>query len=165
MPANIDPNKIDPNNIDLRDIQLPDPISWWPPALGWWLVLLAIILLSYVVYFLIKRWRKKQRSAKVLARKELDQIEQEFQHDSDQKKLIENISTLLRRTSLSNFPREECAGLTGENWLKFLDQNMIDDRFTNGVGRSLITAPYEKELKFDSDQLMSLCKDWIEALP
>ncbi|MFK8068730.1 MAG: DUF4381 domain-containing protein [Gammaproteobacteria bacterium] len=154
-----------PDNLELRDIQLPDPVSWWPPAVGWWLVLLGIILFLIAAIFLFKKWKTKRRSAKVLARKELQKIEQEFSNNSDQKLLIENLSTLLRRSSLSSFPREECAGLTGEEWLSFLDQVMQEERFSKGIGRSLITAPYEKKLNNNSDQLLSLCKDWIEALP
>ncbi len=153
------------DNLELRDIQLPDPVSWWPPAMGWWFVLVGIILFFIAAIFLFKKWQGKRRSAKVLARIELQKIEQEFSDKPDQKYLIKNLSTLLRRSSLSSFPREDCAGLTGEEWLSFLDQVMQGEHFTRGVGRSLITAPYEKEMNINAEQLLTLCKDWIEALP
>ncbi len=153
------------DNLDLRDIHLPDPISWWPPAIGWWLVLLGIILLLFVAFWLRKRWLEKNRSAKVLAQKELNFIHEEFQQHKDQKLLIEDLSTLLRRVCLSVFPRKNSAGLTGEKWLEFLDEVMQKPYFSEGIGRSLITAPYEKNPKIDVDELFILCKDWIEALP
>ena len=35
---------MDPEQIPLRDLHLPDAISWWPLAPGWWIVLgLALI--------------------------------------------------------------------------------------------------------------------------
>ena len=34
---------------NLRDIYLPEPITAWPPAIGWWaLILLGLLLLSYI---------------------------------------------------------------------------------------------------------------------
>ena len=32
----------------LRDIHLPEPVSWWPPALGWWLVAMTVMTLLIV---------------------------------------------------------------------------------------------------------------------
>ena len=26
----------------LRDIQLPEPISWWPLAPGWWVLIISV---------------------------------------------------------------------------------------------------------------------------
>lgn len=151
--------------LELRDIHLPDSVSWWPPAIGWWLVLFAIILCCVLVFWFRKRWLKKQRSAKVLAGKELNLIHEKYHQHKDQKLLIEDLSILLRRVCLSVYPRENSAGLTGENWLKFLDEVMDEKRFSQGAGRSLITAPYEKDPEINVDELFDLCKDWIEVLP
>jgi len=152
------------NDLELRDIHLPDPVSWWPPAIGWWLALSGVILFCVLVYWLRKYWLKKQRSAKVLAGKELDLIQKKYQQHHDQKILIEDLSVFFRRVCLSAFPREDSAGLTGEKWLVFLDSIMGGKRFLKGVGRSLITAPYEKNPQIATDELFALCKDWVEAL-
>ena len=33
------------NQPELRDIHLPDPLSWWPPAIGWWLLVIGSLAL------------------------------------------------------------------------------------------------------------------------
>jgi len=152
------------DTLDLRDIHLPDPVPWWPPAIGWWLVLLGVILLSILVFWLRKRWLKKQRSAKFIAQKKLKNIHNKYQQHKDQKLLIEEVSVLLRRVCLSVFPRENTAGLIGERWLIFLDDTLGDDRFSEGAGKMLITAPYEMEPEIDVAELIVLCKDWLEGL-
>ncbi|MFB0988929.1 MAG: DUF4381 domain-containing protein, partial [Gammaproteobacteria bacterium] len=34
----------------LADIHLPEPVSYWPPAIGWW-ILAAIVLFMLVILF------------------------------------------------------------------------------------------------------------------
>lgn len=42
----------------LRDIHLPEPISWWPLAPGWWaLIILCLALSIWLVSRAVQRWR------------------------------------------------------------------------------------------------------------
>ena len=43
------------SNLQLRDIHLPDAVSWWPPAPGWWL-LLGGLLLALLFIRVIRPW-------------------------------------------------------------------------------------------------------------
>ncbi len=153
--------------LPLRDIHLPDPISWWPPAPGWWALigLFVLLMVSVRIYFMIKQ----RRQVRVAALNALHQISADFESKRNAQQLVKDLSILLRRICLSYFPRADVAGLTGEKWLTFLDgcldwQN-ISDRFSQGSGRALITAPYQKSSEVDGDKLLSLCGVWIKALP
>ena len=52
------------------------------------------------------------------------------------------VSELLRRSMLAYAPRADVAGLTGEAWLAWLDQDLKEPRFLDGAGRSLLDLPY-----------------------
>ncbi len=154
-------------SLPLRDIHLPNPVSWWPPALGWWMliILLILVILSIKIFLVIKR----RRSVQIAAIKALKQISEAFKTDQDAHRLVKSLSILMRRICLSYFPRKKVAALTGEKWLLFLDECLdwgnLTDRFSQGSGRALITAPYQKRAEIDGDQLLFLCGHWIKALP
>ena len=66
-----------PNPLDqLRDIHLPEPISWWPPAPGWWILALASsVLLAWLLRFLYRRYKAKHYRRQALAQlKELQEL-------------------------------------------------------------------------------------------
>ena len=48
-----------PDLSQLRDIHLPPPVSWWPLAPGWWLLLGTLLLLTAIAFWL---WRRRRRS-------------------------------------------------------------------------------------------------------
>ncbi len=151
----------------LRDIHLPDAISWWPPAPGWW-ILLGLVLATFCTVWLVRRIQQS-RSVRVAALKALQAISADFAQDRDAHKLVKALSVLLRRVCLSYFPRSDVAGLTGEKWLEFLDQCLdwgnVPDRFSRGTGRVLITAPYQTHPSLEAEPLLDLCRHWIMALP
>ncbi len=153
--------------LQLRDIHLPDPVSWWPPAPGWW----ALLTLSILLFFSIRAFlrMKKARRVRVAALKELELLSTGFTQVPDAHHLVKALSVLLRRICLSYYPRFDVAGLTGEAWLAFLDKHLKGEqahaRFSKGLGRTLITAPYQAEAEIDGKGLLSLCRDWITALP
>ena len=58
------------------------------------------------------------------------------------------------------------AGLTGDDWLSFLDGRWGRDEFSAGIGRVLIYGPYAPENRVSADDvnaLNTLCLDWVRA--
>ena len=157
------------NELPLRDIHLPDPISWWPLAPGWWIIA-GIIVFIVIAFFII---RKIYRS-KALHREtnfEMERIKNRFIFNSNQYELIQSLSVLLRRSCISYYPRHETASLTGDHWLKYLDSTSPTfasntSRFFNGVGEIIANAPYmnpSAEIKTDVVELISLCETWLQS--
>jgi hypothetical protein len=154
------------NSLALRDIHLPDPISWWPPAPGWW-ILLSIIVLGLIIFVLWKKIQRKRRIKKA-ARTEFEIIRATYQNEMNPALLAQSISTLLRRICLSYYPHTHVPGMTGQQWLSYLDSTATIKGFQTSSGNILATAPYLPEDEcpdFDAEALLSLSEAWIEAQP
>jgi len=152
--------------LPLRDIHLPEPISWWPPAPGWWLVLISIVLLAFVLRWAYTRRQKKRAWRDSL--KALAEIRLEFSQSQSPAKLLRDLSVLMRRSCITFYPRSLSAGLTGDDWLTFLDATSPSNGFSMGVGKALASAPYLPEraqLDIDSQALLDLCETWLRAQP
>jgi len=147
-----------PQSLPLHDIHLPVPVSWWPPALGWWF-LLGLLLLLLALAVLFRRQRRRSHNRR-LALRELDQMAQ-----LPPGELAASLSQLLRRSALCHFPRQDCAGLVGNAWLEFLDRPFKDQPFSQGIGRSLLDAPYNPNAAIESQELLNLCRRWLKKLP
>jgi len=154
----------DPASLPLRDIHLPDPVSWWPLAPGWWALMVLIVMVVLLIAYCIRRYRNHKISALYLAKQELERIKTDFNINQDKSNLVKELSELIRRLSISIFPREESAGLTGEAWLKFLDQYSAKNEFNNGIGRVLIEAPYQANPEFNTNELIGLISRWLESV-
>lgn len=143
----------------LRDIRVPDAISWWPPALGWWVLSLAATACLLV---LVVRTRRYWRSPGRAAVRELAIIRKSFRLNGDPNALAVALSIFLRRCVLAKFPPQDVAGLTGTAWLEFLDKTGETRAFTAGPGRVLISAPYQACARIQADQLLCVIAAWIE---
>ena len=92
-------------------------------------------------------------------------LQSAFDDSGDARQYAADLSVLLRRLSISAFPRTESASLTGENWLQFLDSCMQGSPFTEGPGRILLDAPYRAELKNEElPPLLEACEQWIDGV-
>ncbi len=153
--------------LPLRDIHLPEPVSWWPPAPGWWGLALLLLLLAGL--FLWGRALYRRGRLRREARRALQRIERQYRAHRDDRQLAADLSVLLRRVALSEYPRAEVAGLTRDAWLGFLDEGVAGSRFqkafTTGAGRALAEAPYRATADLEGPALLRLCAAWIDALP
>ena len=149
--------------LPLRDIHLPDPVGWWPPAPGWWgilALLVTLLLLSILIRRLIRRGRLKRSVLDTL-----NKLTEGYRKSEDGPELARELSVLLRRTSLTLYPRQQVASLTGEEWLAFLDRavaaSKADSGFSQGPGRCLLQAPYNPRMEWDAEALIELVRIWI----
>lgn len=145
----------------LQDIHLPSAIGLWPPAWGWWLLLLVIIALAAATFFFVGRY-KLRNGYRQLAVEELQNIQ--LRYSSGQtSEYLQAISILLRRTALSGFGSEFDTSIKGEDWLRWLDQQMVkpDFSFESEAGRVLLLGPYQKHPAIDRAQLHAMVLAWI----
>ena len=154
------------NGLQLRDIHLPEPISWWPPAIGWWLTPLILILLALAVITLCRILRQGRKNAgKKIARSELNRIKQQYADSADALHTLRAISILLRRVALSYLPREHSASLTGEAWINQLNQLVQRDVFNQQHLELLTQGVYQPQLESDLQPLLKQCEQWLQQLP
>lgn len=148
-----------PDLSQLRDIHLPPPVSWWPPAPGWWALAALLLLTLGLGLWLLRRRRRNRWRRRALA--ELAQL-----RGTDDGQLVRGVSVLLRRVAISRFPQAEVAALTGEAWLKFLDRTLGDGStaFRSGDGRALIVGPYTAAAEVNGAALLALCERWLRKV-
>jgi hypothetical protein len=134
---------MDPEQLPLRDLHLPEAVGLWPLAPGWWiLIVLAAAGLGYLLYLQFQKWRRN--AARRLALRELNRVRTAYEKGADALTLGKELSELVRRSMLAYAPRAEVAGLTGDRWLEWLDQDLDDKPFTQGAGKNLESLPYRR---------------------
>ncbi len=154
------------NGLQLRDIHLPEPVSWWPPAIGWWLTPLILVLLALAIIALRRRLRQRQQSAgRKIARAELQRIKQQYADTADALHSLRALSVLLRRVALSYLPREHSASLTGEAWIAQLNKLAQHNVFSEQHLELLTRGVYQPQLETDLTPLLKQCEQWLQQLP
>jgi Domain of unknown function (DUF4381) len=146
----------------LIDIPLPQQVSLLPQT---WPLRIAIALLlstALVALWRFLRWRRVNRYRRE-ALTELSRMERTFDIDRAPAEFVDRLSVLVRRTALAAFPRETIAPLAGPAWLGFLDRTSGSLQFSQGPGRLLATAPYQRTApdRAELSSLTSLVRNWI----
>lgn len=154
-------------SLPLRDIHLPQGIGWWPPAVGWWILLALVLLLAYIAmraYRYFTRTTATTQAVKLLDTLRLDDSISQIEK-------VRQLSCLLRRLAISVDSDSEVAGLYDRAWLNYLDQSVPGTPFTQGPGTILADGPYRQRISVSDGgvaeqeimALMQLSKVWIRA--
>jgi hypothetical protein len=151
----------------LRDIHDISAIPWWPLAPGWWLLALAMLLLTFAVW----RWRAVLSlripipgltlgSWRWDAAGALRDLRRRARAGQDAKRTAGELSELLRRIAMARLGRPACAGLTGNDWLDWLETHDPKGFRWRERGRVLLDAPYAPAGHGEDPQILAL----IEAV-
>ena len=159
---------MNPDELLLRDIHLPDSLSWWPPAPGWWLLTGACLLIGIGISWWLRRRAAHRRAPATLARRELDRVRSAWLAHGDAAQFVAELSVWLRRTSMSLTQRTQAASLTGDAWAQFLDDLSGEQVFGAADSALLRTAPYRSpnSVRIEAEaaeRLLGACEAWLRA--
>ncbi len=145
----------------LRDIHLPDAISWWPPAPGWWLV--GAIFVALLVYGLW-RWLNEHRNNtyRRQAISELEQAWKQYRSNHDGQAYVKLCNIVLRRAALhrDSVNRRAIAPLAGREWFDYLDSCCKQAVFAGNISADLYEAQYRPH---NADQAQHDLRDFHKA--
>jgi len=134
----------------LHDFYQPPPPAWTPQTIGWYILftLTGLFVLGMVVHS-IRRWfanRYRREALRELAHLPPDQL-----------------STLLKRTALTAWPRAKVASLTGEGWLTFLGETAANSLFHQSPGNRIEEVALQPTVLSteDEQELRKLAAEWI----
>ena len=132
---------MEPNASPLRDLHLPEAIGIWPLAPGWWVVIGIVLVLAAIwSWQMWIAWR--DGALRRYALRQLDRLYAGYRENGNAVEFGSDLSELLRRTMLAYAPRKDVAGLTGQDWLDWLDDDLPIPQFAGSAGEVLLELPY-----------------------
>ena len=136
----------------LAPLREPPPISWWPLAPGWWvLIVLAVIAITALTAWLTKRHRQRHyRRVALLALSELRL--QQAGGDA--------INRLLKAAALQAYPPDQIAALHGPSWLQFLASTC---QKLEASDLAELEQRYQRDPSASSDALYAAAEQWIRG--
>ena len=144
----------------LRDIHGAAPVSWWPPAPGWWiLALLILVLLVWLGRRVIAGYRVSQRRRQMLGW--VDHLNANVDPQRDPQAYLSTLNRIFKLVALRAFPDQHCAALNGQDWADFLLEKMKKQQASESLN-VLASGPYDPAPGFDPETLSELSRYWIK---
>lgn len=153
----------------LADIHLPEPVSYWPPAPGWWLLALALLALAI---YAGRRYRRYHRLHKVCneALAELERCYQQLAEadtaalDGAKLRYLNQVNSVIRRVALVHYPQSSIASLDGRAWVDFIREKGESSAMTEEIANALSYGRFQQHCEVDVDALGQFGRQWITSL-
>lgn len=140
----------------LRDIQSAPPAPFWPPAPGWWvLAVLVLLLLGWLLRGLWRIWRVNRRRRDLLVH--LRSLRNEHDPVREPQSYLSSVNRLLKVAAMRAFPAEAPGALQGREWVDFLTAKHDH----GGALEALATGQYQPEPEFDPRSLEAAVGQWL----
>jgi len=141
----------------IDEIVVPQAVTWWPSTIAWKLLALVLIVVGLLklMRFIKNKWQNRYRGEALRQLAALSESQQ-----------LAALPHFLKVTALQAYSREQVAGLSGKDWLTFLDAHCEGVSFTRAPGNRLSDIAYapQQQRELDSDQakeLIRLSRYWI----
>jgi hypothetical protein len=145
--------------LELAPLDYAQPISWWPLAPGWWLVI--IFLLAAMI--LLCHWLLKRKRANAFRKQALAELKNISCLEPSHAQLTE-VNALLKRVAVTLYPRSIASIKYGNDWLTWLDRTGNTKGFTQGEGQVLKHGLYQAKVTYNQRALITLVERWIKQV-
>lgn len=153
----------------LEPLIAPAPISWWPPAPGWWALALLLPLLVWGLMHLIKRLPRRKQTVeeqrldplRQAALAELAQLRKPYD-GVEAGPWLQQLNALLKRLCRHRYPESHSHTLNSRAWLAFLDNRCPAAGLTRWM--ILVEGAYRPHCSLDDkaiDGLYQAVDTWI----
>lgn len=161
---------MEPQQLPLEPLIAPAPISWWPLAPIWWIILALVIII--IISILAYRFRKavhRQKSKppvidfdirRTTALQELKNLTKPYNQAAEL--WLQQLNSLLKRLCIARYPNENTKTLIGNAWLNFLDSKCPEAQIK--LFPMLVMGEYQSNYHLDNktiDALYSSLENWI----
>jgi len=143
----------------LADIHPAAQPGYWPPAPGWFVLVLLVLLLLIVLIRIIFARRAERRRRRAW----LDELAAlRDQHDpvARPQDYLGGLNRLFRAVALRAFPGSRCGRLEGDAWVAFIGERLAGRESVDALA-ALARGPYEPAPDFDADALEQLAEAWV----
>ncbi|OCR24836.1 hypothetical protein AFK24_11980 [Pseudomonas syringae] len=154
----------------LQPLIAPQAIGFWPPAPGWWLLLLLIPIAGWGLWRVrhvipvkagIRRAEQPLDPVRIAALLELAQMPKPYD-SAPAGAWLQQINGLLKRLCRNHYPYSQSHTLNGRKWLAFLDNRCPAAGLTRWM--VLVEGAYKPECKLDDKAISGLTQaveTWI----
>ena len=154
----------------LQPLIAPPAIGFWPPAPGWWLLLLVIPLLGWGLWSLrhllptrhpVARAEQPLDPLRIAALAELALMPKPYD-GAPAGAWLQQLNGLLKRLCRNDYPYSQSHTLNGRKWLAFLDNRCPAAGLTRWM--VLVEGAYKPECKLDDKAITGLTQSvetWI----
>ena len=141
----------------LRDVHSPPDPSWWPPAVGWWL--LGICLAAALIWACWRLWQRWRLGAPLRAARQLHANNYIAYHEGrlTMHHYLHETNELLKRLLVRGY-HHDVAPLSGSGWLEALDRISDSHEFSQGPGQVLGNPRFSINPEFDPQSLHTTVK-------
>ncbi len=157
----------------LRDIHAAPPVPFWPPAPGWWVLgVLLLVLLAWITRLLWRRWRAGRRRKVLL--EQLAALRQVHDPVAEPQAWLASVNRLLKIAAMRAHPGASPGTLQGAAWAAFLvgtqpgttptgegSEPGDDTPAPAGPFAPLAAGPYQPSPSFDAVALEVAVNDWL----
>ncbi len=142
----------------LRDIHLPATGGFWPPAPGWWLLtVLVLVALGLVVAALLRR-RRRNRWRR-LAIDALADLEQRAEPTPD---WFARLNILLKQAARECHPASQPEALSGTAWVDFLIATTPEGKpAPRQTLEAMVRAAWQPTVQADPGEAIRFAHHWL----
>jgi len=148
----------------LEGLHLPEGVSQWPLAPGW--IICALLLLAIIIFSsrFIYRQLKKNRYRRQ-ATKKLSVLFTDYSQHNNDKELLAQVNGLLKAVAIKRYSAQQCAGLSGSQWLRFLERSCEKNKAIDNKVFAHLGNIYSADVTINAEQrqqLLSTATLWLK---